>query len=80
MTQHELELLRGEVGDRRNDVLELSALELIERAVLQARQEADLLYLLVIKANVEVPESRTRREREYVLLVGCLGAQIRATL
>jgi hypothetical protein len=53
---------------------------LIERAVLQARQEADLLYLLVIKANGEVLESRTHREREYILLLAYLGAQIHPIL
>jgi hypothetical protein len=52
---------------------------LIERAVLQARQEADLPYNLVINANVEVIESRVQREREYILLLGYLGAEMRAT-
>ena len=52
---------------------------LIERAVLQARQEADLLYNLIVKANVEVLENRVQREREYVLLLGYLDAELRAT-
>jgi hypothetical protein len=52
---------------------------LIERAVLQARQEADLPYNLVINANVEVTESRLQREREYIFLLGYLDAEIRAT-
>ena len=50
---------------------------LIERAVLQARQEADLPYNLVINANVAVIESRMQREREYIFLLGYLGAEIR---
>src|SRR3982074_2740199 len=50
---------------------------LIERAVLQARQEADLPYNLVINANVEVTESRVQGEREYILLLALLGAEWR---
>lgn len=50
---------------------------LIERAVLQARQEADLLYNLVVTANMAIFESRAQREREYVLLLGYLGAEMR---
>jgi hypothetical protein len=48
----------------------------IERAVLQARQEADLLYNLVVMANVEVLENRTQRKREYVFLLGYLSAEM----
>jgi hypothetical protein len=50
---------------------------LIERAILQARQEADLLYSLAVNANVEVFENRDQREREYILLLGYLGAELR---
>jgi hypothetical protein len=50
---------------------------LIERAVLQARQEADLLYNLVINANVAVIENGVQREREYILLLGVIGAEWR---
>src|SRR5260370_26770215 len=39
--------------------------ELIERAINQACQEADLLYLLVVKANLEVCASEGQRDREY---------------
>jgi hypothetical protein len=49
---------------------------LIERAVLQARREADLLYLLVVRANVEVVENRVQREREYIFLLGYLSAEM----
>jgi hypothetical protein len=49
---------------------------LIERAVLQARQEADSLYQLVVNANMAVFEGRARREREYILLLGYLGAEL----
>jgi hypothetical protein len=52
---------------------------LIERAVLQARQEADFLYNLVVTANVAIFESRAQREREYILLLGYLNAEMRAT-
>jgi hypothetical protein len=50
---------------------------LIERAVLQARQEADLLYILVVNANVAVIESGVQREREYILSLGVIGAEWR---
>jgi hypothetical protein len=50
---------------------------LIERAVLQARQDADLLYNLVINANVAVFESGVQREREYSLLLALIGAEWR---
>jgi len=45
---------------------------LIEQAVLQARQEADLLYNLALSVNVGVIENRVQREREYILLLGLL--------
>jgi hypothetical protein len=53
---------------------------LIERAVLQARQEADLLYLFVLNANTAVFEDRGQREREYLLLLSYLGAEVRWNL
>jgi hypothetical protein len=42
---------------------------LIERAIAQARREADSLYLLIGSANTEVLKSRGEREREYVFLL-----------
>jgi hypothetical protein len=50
---------------------------LVERAILQARREADLLYNLVVVANVQVIETALQREREYTLLLGFLSAEIR---
>jgi hypothetical protein len=50
--------------------------ELIERAILQARQEADLLYTLAVNANFRVMEIWSQREREYVFLLGYLSAEI----
>ena len=50
--------------------------ELIERAILQARQEADLLYRLAVNANLRVMENWSQREREYVFLLGYLSAEI----
>lgn len=50
---------------------------LLERAVLQARREADLIYNLVVISNVAVIESREQRERECVFLLGYLGAETR---
>ena len=49
---------------------------LVERAINQARREADLLYLLAVNANIAVHESRLQREREYILLLGYLNAEL----
>ena len=49
---------------------------LIERAVIQARQEADSLYLLVINANTAMLEGKVEREREYIFLLGYLSAEM----
>jgi hypothetical protein len=53
---------------------------MIERAILQARQEADLLYSLAVNANIEVIENREQREREYVLLLGYVAAELHGEL
>jgi hypothetical protein len=53
---------------------------LVERAILQARQEADLLYLLVVKANSAAIEGMVQREREYVFLLGYLSAEMHGNL
>jgi hypothetical protein len=49
---------------------------LVERAILHARQEADLVYNLAVHANVKVLENREQREREYLFLLGYLSAEI----
>ena len=49
---------------------------LIERAILQARQEADLVYNLAVHVNVKAFENRERREREYLFLLGYLSAEM----
>ena len=49
----------------------------VERAVLQARREADVLFNLIVGANVEVIETALQREREYILLLRLLSAEIR---
>lgn len=49
---------------------------LIERAILQARQEADSLYILAVNVNVAVMESGEHREREYMFLLGYLSAEM----
>jgi hypothetical protein len=49
----------------------------VERAVLQARREADVLSNLAVGANVEVIETALQREREYILLLRLLSAEIR---
>src|ERR1700680_495122 len=53
---------------------------LIEQAVIQARQEADLLFSLVGNANTAVREGRVEREREYIILSGYLSAELRGNL
>ena len=49
----------------------------VERAVFQARREADLLYNLVVNVNLEVIESGKQRAREGAFLFGYLSAEIR---
>jgi hypothetical protein len=49
---------------------------LVEHAINQARREADLLYRLAVDANIAVLESRLQREREYILLLGYLNAEL----
>jgi hypothetical protein len=49
---------------------------LIERAVIKGRQEADLLYNLVVNANSAVLEGNVRRERECIILLLCLSAEM----
>ncbi len=49
---------------------------LIERAILQARQEADLLYILAVNVNAAAMESVEHREREYIFLLGYLSAEM----
>jgi hypothetical protein len=45
---------------------------LIKRAVLQARQEADFLYMIVADVNIAVCENHLTRAREFILLRGFL--------
>ena len=44
----------------------------IEHAILQGHQEADMLYNLIINVNVAVQESLLQRDREYLFLLGYL--------
>jgi hypothetical protein len=53
---------------------------LIERAVIQARREADSLYNLVVNANTAVLEGSVAREREYIILLRYLSAEMRGNL
>jgi hypothetical protein len=50
---------------------------LIERAILQAGREPDLLYQLVVNSNADVVENGEQRDREYAFLLGYLSAEIR---
>ena len=47
-----------------------------EGAILQARVEADLFYSLIVNVNLEVIESRSQCEREYLFVVGYLSAEM----
>ena len=49
---------------------------LVERAILQARREADSLYRLVVNVNMAALEGWEERRREYVFLLGYLSAEI----
>jgi len=49
---------------------------LVERAIIQAQRQTDLLYLLVVKANVEVIGGKEQRGREYLFLLGYLSAEM----
>jgi hypothetical protein len=49
---------------------------LVERAGLQARQEADFLYMLVTNTNGEVLRSSIQRGREHLFLLGYLSAEM----
>ena len=53
---------------------------LVERAIFQARQEADLLFSLVVNANTAVLEGSAEREREYIILLGYVSAEARGNL
>jgi hypothetical protein len=48
----------------------------VERAVLQARREADVLFNLVVNVNQEVMENGKQRERECAFLFGYLSAEM----
>ena len=50
---------------------------LVERAIHQARREADLLYLLAVNANSAVFESSAQRNRECCFLLGYMSAEMR---
>jgi hypothetical protein len=58
------------------DSMKGQADSLVERAVLQARQEADLLFNLIVDANVAVAQNDAQREREYFFLWGYLRAEM----
>jgi hypothetical protein len=50
----------------------------VERAVLQARREADVLFNLIVGANAEVSKNEEQREREGAFLFGYLSAEMHA--
>ena len=53
---------------------------IVERAILQARKEADFLYMVVVELNSRVQNQFFEREREYWFFCAFLLATIRDTL
>ena len=53
---------------------------LVERAILEARQQADFLYHLVVNANMAVLENGVARKRESIFLLGYLRAEMHENL
>jgi hypothetical protein len=49
----------------------------VERAILQARQEADSLYMLIVDSNVAVQQTIGQRNREFLFLLAYLEASMR---
>jgi len=68
------EAVANAVYDTVRNCMEGQPEPLIERAVLQARQEADFLYNIIIDLNMAVRTSHENRVREYILLRGFLKA------
>jgi hypothetical protein len=62
------------------DSLKGQSEEMIERAVLQARQEADLLYNLVVDLNVCIQSEFLAINREYALFLGNISALLHSAL
>jgi hypothetical protein len=72
--------IANSVGRNVRDSLKDKPEEMIERAVLQARQEADLLYNLVIDLNVCVQNEFIAINREYALFLGNISALLHSAL
>jgi hypothetical protein len=56
------------------------AMTVIEKAILQARQEADLLYNIIIGVNVSVQNQYLERYREFAFLLGFFSAVMRGCI
>jgi hypothetical protein len=54
--------------------------DMIERAILQARQEADFLYMIVVEVNADALRQFCARSREYKFLLGYLHALIHSSV
>jgi hypothetical protein len=59
--------------------------DVVEQAVVQARQEADFLYMTIIEINTCLQEQSAARDREYIFLLAylqtilCTGVPVPAT-
>lgn len=72
--------IANSVGRNVRDSLKDKSEEMIERAVLQARQEADLLYILVLDLNVWVQNDFIAINREYAFFLGNISALLHSGL
>jgi len=72
--------IANSVGRNVRDSLKDKPEEMIERAVLQARQEADLLYSLVIDLNVCVQNEFIAIKREFAFFLGNISALLHSAL
>jgi hypothetical protein len=54
--------------------------DLIERAILQARKEADFLYMMVVELKGDVLRQSVARDREYKFLLGYLHAVMHSSI
>jgi hypothetical protein len=72
--------IANSVGRNVRDSLRDKSDEMIERAVLQARQEADLLYSLVVDLNVWVQNDFIAINREYAFFLGNISALLHSGL
>jgi hypothetical protein len=70
------EMIATHVSEAVRESMKGQSESLAQRAVLQARKEADSLYNLIVTINAAVFETRDQHERERIFLAGYLSAVI----